>query len=321
MGYSDIIARGDVSALIPEDVQREIIQGVPEQSVVMRLGRRLPDMARAQRRIPVLASLVEAQFVNGDTGLKQTSDQTWSNKFLDAEELAVIVPVPEAVLADQDYDLWGEIRPRIIEAFGKKFDKAVFFGDNAPASWPTNLLDAATAAGNSAAIGSFTDIYDAILGLNGIQSKVEQDGYMVSGHVAAMTMKARLRSLRDGNGQPIFMTGLQSGGADIRSRITAYELDGAPLQFPMNGMWDAAQALEICGDWTQLVWALRQDITWKIITEGVITDGAGEIVHNLPQQDMIALRAVIRLGWQVPNPINRLQEVEANRYPFAALTP
>jgi hypothetical protein len=39
------------------------------------------------------------------------------------------------------------------------------------------------------------------------------------------------------------------------------------------------------------------------------------------QQDMVALRATLRIGWQVPNPINRLNEVEATRYPFAALIP
>jgi hypothetical protein len=44
-------------------------------------------------------------------------------------------------------------------------------------------------------------------------------------------------------------------------------------------------------------------------------------VYNLAQQDMVALRAVMRIGWQVPNPINRVEETEANRYPFALLIP
>jgi hypothetical protein len=29
----------------------------------------------------------------------------------------------------------------------------------------------------------------------------------------------------------------------------------------------------------------------------------------------------MRLGWQCPNPINRMQATEGNRYPLAVLTP
>ena len=102
---------------------------------------------------------------------------------------------------------------------------------------------------------------------------------------------------------------------------TPYALDGEPIYFPRNGSWDVAQAHMILGDWSQLVYSIRQDLTYKIFTEGVVQDAAGAIVYNLMQQDMVALRAVLRIGWQVPNPINRLQETEVDRYPFAALIP
>lgn len=83
----------------------------------MRMARRLPNMTRAQLRMPVLSGLITANFVTGDTGLKQTSEVAWQNKYINAAELAVIVPIPETVLDDVDYDVWGEIRPRIVEAF------------------------------------------------------------------------------------------------------------------------------------------------------------------------------------------------------------
>ena len=321
MAYNDQLSRVDIQALIPEDVQQEIVQSIPQQSTVMQLGRRLPDMSRNQRRIPILSSLVTAYFVNGDTGLKQTSDQAWNNKYIDAEELAVIVPIPEAVLSDTSYNIWDEIKPRIVEAIGQKVDLAVLFGDNAPSAWPTDLLAGATAASNVVSLASAIDAFDAILGESGTMSAVETDGFNITGHVGALSMKGKLRGLRDSNGQPLFMTGLNAGGGgSAMQTMTRYELDGSQVFFPMNGGFDANAALLFSGDWSQLVWAMRQDITFKLLDQAVITDSAGEIVYNLAQQDMIALRAVIRLGWQLPNPINRIQTTEANRYPFGVLT-
>jgi HK97 family phage major capsid protein len=325
VAYNSQITRADAQSLIPEDVQREIIKNVPQQSSVMQLGRRLPDMTRNQRRMPVLSSLVQAYFLESDTGMKQTSDQSWANKYMDAAELAVIVPIPEAVLDDVDYDIWSEIRPSITEAIGKAVDRAILFGENAPTQWPDDLLTGATAAGNSVSLAAAVDIYDAVLGTSGVLTAIEQDGYGVTGHVADLSMKGKLRGLRDSVGQPIFMTGLAGGpaggGGDANMQgLTRYELDGSPLYFPMNGGFDSSSALMISGNWSQLVWAIRQDITFKFLDQSALFDNAGNLVFNLPQQDMVALRAVIRLAWQVPNPINRIQETEASRYPFGVLT-
>lgn len=313
MPYDSQITRSDATALIPEEVSREIISGIPEYSAIMQLATKAPNMSRAQRRVPVLSALPTAYFVDGDTGLKQTSEAAWTNKYFNAEELAVIIPISEAVLDDQDYDIWNEIKPRIMEAMGVAFDAAVMFGTNAPATWPTNLLTAATAAGNVVALGTGVDLYDDLLGENGVISTVEADGYMATGHIAAMSMRGKYRGLRDADGQPLFKTSM--------SNSTMYELDGSPIFFPRNGAINAASALQFSGDFKQLVYAMRQDITYKVLDQAVIQDNAGAIVYNLAQQDMVALRAVIRLAWQIPNPVNRVNGTEATRYPIGVLTP
>ncbi|NLV74050.1 MAG: hypothetical protein GXY52_05140, partial [Chloroflexi bacterium] len=41
-------------------------------------------------------ALPTAYFVDGETGLKQTTKVEWANVMLSAEELAVIVPVPQS---------------------------------------------------------------------------------------------------------------------------------------------------------------------------------------------------------------------------------
>lgn len=311
--YGSSIDRSGAEALIPVEVSNEIIQGVPQQSSLMRLARRLPNMTRHQQTLPILTSLVNAYFVNGDTGLKQTSKEAWDKKVITAEELAVIIPIPEAVLADTSYDIWGEVKPRAIEALGIAIDQAGYYSTNKPTSWPEGVVVGATSAGNVIAVGTGADLYDDTLGESGHLALVELDGYNVTGHVGAMTMRSKLRGLRDADGRPVFNSNMQDAAR--------YMLDGTEIVFPLNGAVDATKSLLISGDWQQLVYSIRQDVTYKLLTEAVIQDAAGNIMYNLAQQDMVALRVVMRLGWQLPNPINRVNPDNGSRYPFAVLTP
>ena len=322
MPFNNMISRTDATALIPEDASTEILKSLPETSIVMQLARRLTDMSVKQRRLPVMNALATAYFVSGDNGLKQTSEVNWANKYIEAEELAVIVPIPEAVLDDSAFDIWGEVQPALVEAFGIAVDQAVLYGTNIPASWTTNLGAAglvalSTAAGNTVSAAAYTDLYEALLGetaggVAGSLGKLEEDGYMATGHVADMSMKRKLRNVRSTVGDPIFRTNMQDS--------TRYDLDGSPIYFPTNGAIVAASALIVSGQWNQLVYALRQDITYKILDQAVIQDAAGNTIYNLAQQDMVALRAVMRLGFALPNPINRMQPTAASRAPFAVLT-
>lgn len=305
-----IIDRTSANALISEEVSKEIYQGVVENSSAFQLMTRLPNMSKKQFRLPVLASLPSAYFVDGDTGTKQTSAMSWANKYITAEELAVIIPIPEAVLDDADYDIWGEVKPKIEEAFGVKIDRVIYTGDDKPASFPDSIFAGATNAGNAVELGTGTDIYEDIMGEDGVIAKVEEDGYVVTGNVADLSMRSKLRGLRATDGTPIFVTSIQSG--------TTYSLDGVSMLFPKNGGLDKTKVLMISGDFKQAVYSIRQEMTYKLLTEATIKiDENTE--YNLAQQDMVALRVVMRFGWQLPNPINRVSGTTG--YPFAILTP
>lgn len=306
-----IIDRTGAESLIPVQESNEIIQGVVAQSAVLSRGRKLANMTSKQYKMPVLNMLPVAYFVDGDSGQKQTTKQAWDKKFITAEEIAVIVPVPEAVLDDSEYDIWGEVKPRIIEAFGKVIDGAILFDVDKPATWRDGVVTTATAAGAVVTLGSADNLYDKIMAEDGVIAKVENSGYFVNGHMADISMRAKLRGLKDTTGNPIFKTDMQSG--------TAYSLDGSPMNFPNNGAFDKAKALIISGDFSQLVYSIRQDITFKLFTEGVVQNTDGTIAYNLMQNDMVALRAVMRLGWEIPNPINSLQKDKTKRCPFAIM--
>ena len=309
---TNITARTDLSGLIPEPVTREIIQGVTEGSAVLKMGRRLPNMTSKTQTMNVLDMLPTAYFVNGDTGTKQTTKMKWDKKKIVAEEIAVIVPIPEAVLDDADYDIWGEVRPRLVEAFGKVIDVAILFGMNKPTSWRDSILETCTKAGSVVAATPY--IYDDLLAEGGVIAKVEESGYLVNGIMSAIQMRAKLRGLKDKGGSPIFKTDMQGA--------TPYALDGSPMYFPRNGAFDASKALMIAGDWSELVYSIRQDITFKIFDQGVVQDPSdNSIVYNLMQNDMVALRAVMRLGWEIPNPKTAYNDTMSKYCPFAVYAP
>ena len=315
MPFNSLISRDDAEALIPEEVSRIMLGKATQGSATLDLFRRIP-VSRKSVRFPVLSALPVAYWVTGDTGLKQTTELAWANKYLTVEELATIVPVPDNVMADMEVDVWDSAQPLIIEAFHKALDEAVFFGVNAPSSFPSNVLAGVVAASNTvnedtaaAAQGGYMgDIDNAI-------AAVEEDGFDVTGWAAALSLKRKLRAARNTTGERVD-AGRISG--DLNS------IDGTPISYPMRGSWPTGLGTDnnpraIAGDWSQFVVGVRDDISLKISNEAVIQDNTGAIIYNSFQQDLTFLRVTFRVGWQVANTINNDNTNAATRYPAAAL--
>jgi HK97 family phage major capsid protein len=314
--FNNLTSRTDVEALIPEQISRMMLGKATEESAVLRMFRRIP-VSRNQIRFPILSALPVAYWVTGDTGLKQTTEMAWDNKFLNIEEIATILPVPENVAADVDINIWDNAEPYIVEAFHRALDSAVFFGTNAPASFPTNVLASCIAASNTVTEGTATAAQGAYFGdIDNLISVVEEDGFDVSGFVASRAIRRKLRAARNTDG-----TRTDEGriGGDLNS------LDGTPISYPLRGLWGTGGGAGtnvrlFAGDWaSQFVVAVREDITFKLLDQAVIQDNTGAIVYNLAQQDMIAMRVKFRVGWQVANTLNNDNTNNSTRYPAAAL--
>lgn len=307
--YDNVISRTDAAATIPEEVSNAMLKGITDESFVLNQFTRL-NVPTNQTRFPVLAALPVAYWVNGDTGLKQTTEINWTNKYLNIEEIAVIVPIPEAVLDDSSFDVWGEVRPKLETAAARVLDATVLFGTNAPGTFPTNVVAAAAAAGNTYAIGTNNAAAGGIdEDVNQLISLVEQDGYDPDLIAASKVLRRRLRGARDSQGRR------QEG-------VTIDRVQETPVVYPFTGGWPTSSgtAAAVALQKDQFVVGVRQDFTYKILDQAVIQDGAGDIQFNLAQQDMVALRMVLRVGWQVANTINYDQPVEASRYPAGNLT-
>ena len=296
------IDKTNVEALIDTQVANEIFEGVVRESKALSMFRRLPNMTSDKTKLRVLDSLPIAYFVDESTnnGRKNLTKMAWDKKYINAAELAVIVPIKENVLNDISIDIWSEVKPRIVEAFGKKIDNAIFNGTDKPADWRAGLIPSIVTAGAEVTEGD--NLYSDI---NDVMTKVEESGYNVTGLLGGVGLKGKFRMLTDTTGQPIKGT----------------EIDSLPKAFLDNGAWDKTKSILIAGDFSQAVYAIRQDVTYKVLTEAVIQDpSSGDILYNLAQDDMVALRVVMRLGWEIPNPVNALNET-TKRFPFANLKP
>ena len=306
--FNSIISRNDVAALIDEDVASDIMTKAVDQSAALTLFRRVT-MSSAQQRMPVLSALPVAYFVNGDTGLKQTTEVNWANKYLDVEEIACIVPIPEAVLDDVDFDVWGEIKPLIEEAVGRTLDQAIFFGVNKPSVWPKSIVNIANDAGSTFTRGTSAKIDGGIAeDFNKLFSMVEEDGFDIDGLIANRSYKGKLRGARDAQGQKL---------EDV-STTSVYDQE---VSYPMRGQWPVgALAPEvIVGDFSQGIIGVRKDLTYKILSEAVIQDNTGKIIYNLAQQDMVAMRVVARFAFQISNVVNYDEPIESLRSPWGLM--
>lgn len=304
--YSDVITR-DASndpLELPEEVSQQVIQQLPASSVVMANSRRIT-MSTKKYRQPVLDVLPDAYWVDGDTGLKQTTKQDWANINLTAEPLAALVVVPDEYMDDSGVPIWAQVRPRLVEAIGRKIDKAALFGVDKPATWTADsIYDGAIAAGNAIDGGTGDDMAADIAEMGRL---LAVDGFDLNRFAAQPGFRWRLIGLRSTDGIPIYAppAGEQPG-----------TLFGYSMPEAKNGAWDSTKALVIGGDWEYSIVGVRQDITFQIFDSAVITDDDGVVVFNAMQQDSKIMRVVCRVAWTSAAPTNALG---STGYPFAVL--
>lgn len=297
-----MITKTDAGALIEEQVVREIFEDAQKESKALSLFRRLPNMTSDKTKLRVSDSLPVAYFVDEteDNGRKQLTKSAWKNVYITAEELAVIVPIKENLLNDVDVDLWAEIKPQLVSAIAKKIDEAVFRGEGAPTSWGTGIIPQIISKGKTV-----TETGHLYSDINDTMTEVEESGYNVTALLGGVGLKGKFRMMTDTTGQPLATT----------------EIGSLRREYLDNGAWDKDEATLIAGDFSQAVYAIRQDVTYKVLDQAIIQDPTdGSILYNLAQEDMVALRVTFRMGYAIPNSVTALDGTET-RYPFAALVP
>lgn len=296
------ITRAEVASLIAEEYAPQIIKAATQGSTALQAFPTI-NLGTKTTNVPVLATVPEADWVGDtdNTGVKPTSQATWTNKTIVAEEVAVILPIHENTLADATEDLLAQLAALGGQALGKKLDQAVFFGTDKPVTWTSlDILAAAVAAGNDFEVGTAEDdLYGSILQAG---EAVANNGFDPQSIIARRGLAFQLRNLRDGQD---------------RLLLDGDSFAGLETFWNRNGAWDAAEATAFVVDPSTVRIGVREDVQVKFLDQATI--GSGENQINLAERDMVALRIKARFGYVLGNPAT--PEAGTAAYGVAAIVP
>ena len=288
--------KDNLQGFVPVEQAKGIMKDVARGSSILRLSKVEP-MTSDTKKFSVLTDGPGAYWV-GETERIKTSAATWIFPEMEAKKLGVIIPVTKEKLNDTTINVFGELRPAIAEAFYTAIDAACLFGTSSP--FAKNVLGVATTAGNIVALET-NGAGKLDLDISDVMALIEDAGLDVNGFSAHYGMKNSLRKLRDSNGNALFVPGVGQN-----------EFYNNPIEFVRNGAWDKVKAEVIAANWNYSLVGIRAGIEYEILKEATlhtVTMADGKPLA-LAEQDMIAIKATMRLGFL---PIKD----EA----FAALTP
>lgn len=317
-----------------EEVVAQIFQDVEQQSVALSLGN-VFQMNQFQTRMRVSNTVPQAKWINGttsagdapfgsnnnddtnqvakDSGLKQTTNATWENKYITPDEIAVQVVMPDSWRDDSDL-AWEEIRKLLRSAFAQTIDSAILWGRTMdaspiPSTFGNGLVADTVAAGNITVEGVGVDLADDYARF---YQDIEERGYMANTAIVNAAEVWRLRRLRSEGpeGLPIYQS------LDAAGNGTIY---GRPLREVRNGTFRPTVATAVGGDWSQLHIGIRQGMTFETSRHASLYDASGNVVYDAWQQDGEILRAVMRLGYVVTDPY--MYQTGQREYPFQILAP
>jgi len=304
--YNSIFSRDDSGgAELPREVADQIITGMVGTSTLPTLATRVATTTR-DSRIPVLSTAPSAYFVSGDSSLKQTTPANFGELSLTAEEIATLLVLPDSILADSEFDIWGELQPRLSSALSDVLDLAGLFGQSIPTSWGSSLVDDAVAAGNYV-VASDIDGGDYTKDLLGAAQKVADQGFLPT---AAAVSPA----------WPLIAASQRTAAVVANPLGDAASFDGViagiNLKYGPN-IWDpAGNVVALVADWRYILLGIRQDVSLDLSPSAVIVDDTGAVTYSAWQQDGQVGRAVMRAGLAIAKPDTH---ISGTRSPIAVV--
>lgn len=261
---------------IPEKHALLTIKEVMQNSKVMQLGK-YEAMDGLEKKFDVFVKGGGAYWVD-ETQKIPTATSEWKTVEMRAKKLAVIIPVSKEYLKFKMSNFFEFMKPKIAEAFYKKFDEAVLLGKNNP--FKQSLAKSITTA-NTNITGSID--YDTILEL---EDKLYENNFEPNAFVSKVQNHTALRkAVKTENG---VATALYDRVNKTIDGIQTVNLKSEEM--PKGSL--------IAGDFNYLYYGIPSGVEYKISEEAQLSTLVNEdgTPINLFEQDMVALRVSMYVG-------------------------
>lgn len=272
------ISTVELQGLVPAELRTEIIKDVTEGSVMLQLAN-VKEMNQPTMQFPVELDKPGA-YVVGE-GQKITVDKaSWKTIEMTAKKIGVIVPATREALEDGIINIPQEVKASIANAFARKIDECTMFDSTEFYGAGKSIFELAeTKSKTLEATGSVFEDASNLMGL------IEEEDLEPNGFVAPRTLKAAIRN--DKTAALNYVVEDKVNGEPAR-------MHGEAIVYSKH--FDKEKAQLLTGDFDKVYVGILDEIEYKVSDQGTVGD------INLFEQDMVAIRATMRVAFLVVKP-------------------
>ncbi len=263
---------------VPEKYNRLILKEVMQNSRVMQLAK-YEEMESKEKKFEYFAKGPGAYWV-GEGEKIRTSKPQWLQVKMVAKKLGVIIPCSREYLHYKMSDFFEVMKPKIAEAFYKKFDAAAILNVENPF---LHAVDKSVTESGNVIEGELS--YDNILGLEDL---LTDEDYDVNAFISTKKNRSTLR-----NAHKI------ENGVIVESLYdrSANTIDGSPVA----DLKALDKGTLYAGDFDYMYYGIPYGMNYKISEEAqlsTLTNEDGSPV-NLYEQELVALRVTMDVGFMI----------------------
>ena len=263
---------------IPDGYTKLVLKDIMENSKVMQLAK-YEEMNSKEKKFEYFAKGPGAYWVGEGEKIK-TSKPQWLQVKMVAKKLGVIIPCSREFLHYKMSDFFEVMKPKIAEAFYKKFDAAAIMNVDNP--FPQSIEGSIETSGNKVE-GEIT--YDNILEL---EDMLTDEDFDVNAFISTKKNRSTLRNVHKVENGVIVETLYD------RSNNT---IDGLPVA----DLKDLEKGNIYAGDFDYMYYGIPFGMSYKIDESAqlsTITNEDGTPV-NLFEQELMALRVTMDVGFMI----------------------